>query len=235
MTHWRTFAYTFRIRQEFVIRGPGVVGNFAQAVRPRYRRRMRACLLFVLLAGCADSGASKALSPDATVSAPTFSRTGSVPSAVAPAAAPTASAVTPPSASAGAEPTVAVPDVPPLEPSKPPAPLPDVEVRNVGMHVGGGPNDNATKRPIRDAVKPHFDAMRACYAKALSPKKAETFGVDIRIPGDGGLAKISKPRTAMKGEGLAGCMVEAFEKVEFQRPRKGLPMTVSFSVEFRKK
>ena len=195
---------------------------------------MRAFLVFLLVAGCAETGASKAASPEAMVSAPTFSRTAS-PSADASGAPASSAAVPASSSAASAEPTVAVPDVRPPEPPKAPEPLPDVEVHNVGMHIGGGPNDNVTKRPIRDAVKPHFDAMRACYAKAISPKKAETFGVDLRIPGEGGLAKITKPRTAMKGEGLSECMVAAFEKVEFQKPPKGLPMTVSFSVEFKKK
>jgi pyruvate/2-oxoglutarate dehydrogenase complex dihydrolipoamide acyltransferase (E2) component len=192
---------------------------------------MRAFVLLVLLAGCAETGAAKpqasAASPEATVSAPQFSRTAT-PAATA---APTATA----SAAPTAEPTVAVPDVKPPEPPKPPPPLPDVEVKNVGMHIGGGPNDNVTKRPIREAVKLHFDDLRECYAKALSPKDKETFGVDIRIPGDGGKAKITKPRTAMKGEGIVECMVGVFETVEFSRPPKGNPMTVSFSVEFTKK
>ena len=194
---------------------------------------MRAYVLLVLLAGCAETGASKpqasAASPEATVSVPQFSRTA------APSASPVPSATASASAAPTSEPTVAVPDVKPPEPPKPPPPLPDVEVKNVGLHIGGGPNDNVTKRPIREAVKLHFDDLRECYARALSPKDKETFGVDIRIPGDGGKARITKPRTAMKGEGIVECMVGVFESVEFSRPPKGAPMTVSFSVEFRKK
>lgn len=192
---------------------------------------MRASLLCVLLAGCAEAGASKAASPEPLVGAPMFTRTAPTASA----SAPVPSVVPPPIESASPQPTVAVPDVSPQVPANSSEPLPDVDVRNVGMHVGGGPNDNATKRPIRDAVKPHFDAFRACYAKALSPKKVETFGVDIRIPGNGGLAKLSKPRTAMKGEGVSDCMLKAFENVPFEKPPKGRPMTVSFSLEFKKK
>lgn len=194
---------------------------------------MRAFVLLVLLVGCAETGAAKpqasAASPEATVSVPQFARTAT------PASAPLPSATAAATAAPSAAPTVAVPDVAAPEPPKPPAPLPDVEVKNVGLHIGGGPNDNVTKRPIREAVKLYFDDLRECYAKALSPKDKETFGVDIRIPGDGGKAKITKPRTAMKGEGLEACLVGVFETVEFSRPPKGMPMTVSFSVEFAKK
>jgi hypothetical protein len=201
---------------------------------------MRASLLVLLLVGCAETGAVKpnasANSPEATVTVPSFARTAAATAEPASSAAPVGSvAEALPSASASAGPTVAVPDVGAPPAAKPDAVLPDVEVKNVGLHIGGGPNDNVTKRPIREAVKLHFDDFRACYAKAISPKKADTFGVDIRIPGEGGTAKISKPRTAMKGDGLVECMVEAFERVEFQKPPKGAPMTVSFSIEFRAK
>lgn len=223
---------------------------------------MRACVLLLLIAGCAEAGTAKptasAASPDEALSVPEFVRTAA-PEPSAAADAPTTGATSaeampaqpsPTASSDGVAPSASAEDVAPsasgaldeaeevAEASPRPksdAPLPDVEVKNVGLHVGGGPNDKVTKAPIREAVKPHYDAMRACYSKAISPKKADTFGVDIRIPGEGGAAKISKPRTALKGDGLVECMVEAFEQVEFKKPPKGVPMTVSFSVEFRRK
>lgn len=193
--------------------------------------------------GPGSPGGAASASASATVATvPSFTRPGSsadpaasaspsgeAAASAAPSAEPAASA------SASGEPTIAVPDVAPPEPPKEPPPLPDVEVKTVGTHIGGGPNDNATKRPIREAIEPHFDGFRACFAKALSPKKVESFGVDVRIPGAGGRAEITAPRTATKGEGLAECMVAEFEKVEFKRPPKGQPMTVSYSIEFRAK
>jgi hypothetical protein len=200
--------------------------------------RSRALVAMILVSACAEGGTTRpqasALSPDGSARVPPFARAGAASSEPAPSS--TAAASDPSAAtSSSAEPTVAVPDVSAPPPAKPPEPLPDVEVKNVGMHIGGGPNDNETKRPIREAVKPHYDALRACYAKAVKPGKADTFGVDIRIPGEGGIAKISKPRTPMKGDGLLECMVAVFEKVEFTKPAKGVPMTVSFSVEFKRK
>ncbi len=103
------------------------------------------------------------------------------------------------------------------------------------MHIGGDPNKAATKRPIRNAVKEHYDAMRACYAKAVEPGKSETFGVDIRIGREGGGAKISHPRTGLKGEGVVDCLVKAFEAVQFPVPPKRVPTVVSFSIRFSKK
>ena len=41
----------------------------------------------------------------------------------------------------------------------PAAPLPNVKVANIGMHVGGGPNDAPTKLPIKQSVEPAFDEL----------------------------------------------------------------------------
>src|SRR5262249_17896478 len=43
---------------------------------------------------------------------------------------------------------------------------PDVRVTNIGMHIGGGPNDDVTKAPIRRSVEPHFDEFRKCFGLA---------------------------------------------------------------------
>jgi len=112
------------------------------------------------------------------------------------------------------------------------APLPEVEITNYGMHIGGGPNDAKTKAPIKDAVMKQRDAFRACFALAEDKTKPGTFGVDIRIPAAGGLAKISKPKSGLKGPAVEECMVKVFESVEFARPPKGVPMNLSYSLRF---
>jgi hypothetical protein len=117
-------------------------------------------------------------------------------------------------------------------------PLPNVEVKNIGMHIGGGPNDAKTKRPIRAAVFKHYDALRACYAKAKNPRADETFGVDMAVPFKGGLAKISNARTGLEGPSVKRCMVRVFERVEFVKEssvRGWQHRMVSFSVRFRKR
>jgi len=119
-----------------------------------------------------------------------------------------------------------------------PAKLPNVEVKNIGMHIGGGPNDAKTKGPIRAAVKRHYDELRACYAMATNPRDKETFGVDMLVPLKGGPAKISNPRTGLEGRGVKKCMVKVFRRVVFtaDKSARGWPhRMVSFSVRFRKK
>lgn len=113
--------------------------------------------------------------------------------------------------------------------------LPEVDIRNIGMHIGGEENTAEQKRPIRAEVTKHYDAMRRCYAKAVDPAKTATFGVDMRIPGDGGRPTISKPRSGLKGEGVKECLVAAFEAIEFPRQPNGQPRMVSYSIEFRRK
>ncbi|MDI3290630.1 hypothetical protein, partial [Polyangium sp. 15x6] len=157
-------------------------------------------------------------------------------SAVAPAP---ASAAAPASASAAApEPvasaapstsaSAAAPEAPPPEAE----PLPAVKVKNIGMHIGGGPNDDATKAPFNRSVEPHFDELRRCFAKVDDLKKGGDFGVDLLVDGKGGKAQVSHPRTALKGEGFVPCVVGVFEAIEFLRPKGGKKTMVSYSIRF---
>ncbi len=114
---------------------------------------------------------------------------------------------------------------------EPVEPLPDVEVKNIGMHIGGGPNDRETKQPIAESVKPHFDALRACWKHVAEPGKPGDFGVDLLIPHDGGKASVSNPRSALKGDGFEACVVGVFEAIDFKKPKTGKTM-VSYSIRF---
>ncbi len=154
---------------------------------------------------------------------------------------PPASAVVPPTASLEVEapepvasvvPAVSVTASGSAEPAAAPSePLPAVEVKNIGMHIGGGPNDRVSKQPIGDSVKPHFDALRACWKHVAEPSKAGDFGVDLLIPREGGKAEVSNPRTAIKGDGFEACVVGVFERIDFLKPKTGKTM-VSYSVRF---
>jgi hypothetical protein len=114
-----------------------------------------------------------------------------------------------------------------------PAPeaVPAVKVANIGMHIGGGPNDAPTKEPIRKSVEPHFDAFKRCFAQVADLKKGGDFGVDLRIDRAGGKAKVSHPRTALKGKEFEACVVRVFEEIDFLKP-KGGTTTVSYSLRF---
>lgn len=177
-----------------------------------------AVVVLVLVAGaCSTQPATNPGDGAPPGSAPLSAAPPPAPPPAPPTAAVSASA-TPPST---AEPLAAPP---------PEAPLPDVKVANIGMHIGGGPNDNVTKEPIRRSVQPHFDELRRCYA-SVEDKKTGDFGVDLRIDRAGGKAKVSHPRTTLKGQEWKDCVVAVFERIDFLKP-KGGTTTVSYSLRF---
>ena len=52
--------------------------------------------------------------------------------------------------------------------------MPEVAVENVGLHIGGGPNDDASKAPFRNAIAARFADFRRCYTKVSQPGKGGT-------------------------------------------------------------
>jgi hypothetical protein len=110
-------------------------------------------------------------------------------------------------------------------------PLPEVKVEAVGLHIGGGPNDDATRAPFKSAISPHHGALLACYRKVEKPGATGTFGVDLFIPRSGGHPDVRQPRTAIRGEEFRDCVVEVFRNVEFEKPKRG-PTIISYSVKF---
>lgn len=133
------------------------------------------------------------------------------------------------------EPIAETPATPPPEPPPDAAgSLPQVIVETVGLHIGGGPNDASAKAPYLGAIEPQFDAFRACFVKASEPEKGGTFGVDLLIGRNGGKPEVKQPRTGMKGTEFRTCVVEAFQRIEFQKPAKG-PTMISYSLRYRLK
>jgi hypothetical protein len=111
------------------------------------------------------------------------------------------------------------------------APVPQVTVENIGIHIGGGPNDAATKAPIAQSVIPHFDELRACWAKVDDPAHGGTFGVDLLVPAGGGRATVSHPRTALGGDAFRICVMGVLEGIDFARPSGGRT-TASYALRF---
>jgi hypothetical protein len=99
------------------------------------------------------------------------------------------------------------------------------------MHIGGGPNDAINKAPIADSVAPHFDEIRACWAKVDDPARGGDFGVDLLIQPEGGRPRVSNPRTGIHPDAFRDCLVGVFETIDFKRPLKGLTM-VSYALRF---
>lgn len=175
-------------------------------------------------------GACGGRTPEAT---PT--KAEAAPSKVAPVTLTSAETTAPSPAAPSADTTKAEP--PAEAPKATPEPSPkavSVVVDTYGLHIGGGPNDTATKAPFVHSVEPHFPALAACFAKADDTTKGGDFGVDLLVAREGGKAKVTQPRTAIPGEAFRACVVDVFSAVEFERPKYGATMA-SYAVRFRPK
>jgi hypothetical protein len=110
-------------------------------------------------------------------------------------------------------------------------PPPHVKVATIGMHVGGGPYDDATKEPLRRSVEPHFADLARCWKHVEDPHETDV-GVDLVVEAVGGRAKVSHPRTTLKNEPFVACVVTFFEGIDFLKPKTGRTV-VSYSVRFK--
>ncbi len=111
-------------------------------------------------------------------------------------------------------------------------PLPELKVENIGLHIGGGPNDAETKAPFLSAVAERFPSFMDCYRKNEDPAQGGRFGVDLHVARAGGHPRIEQPRTSLRGPDFRACLGGVFESVEFQKPKHG-PTTLSYSLRFR--
>jgi hypothetical protein len=118
-----------------------------------------------------------------------------------------------------------------LDPKAPLYPLPELKVENIGLHVGGGPNDADSKAPFQRAIAERFPAFMDCYRKNEDPAKGGRFGIDLHIARAGGHPQLEQPRTAMRGPDFRACVTSVFESVEFEKPKRG-PTTISYSLHF---
>src|SRR6187431_1348083 len=175
-------------------------------------------------AGCAAGAPAAAQAPSAGT-APTSTMT---PSSL-PGAAPSAAPGVPPAAHAVA-PARRLPEIV-LDPKQPLRPLPELKVENIGLHIGGGPNDAETKAPFLNAVAERFPSFMDCYRKNEDPAQGGRFGVDLHVARGGGHPRIEQPRTSLRGSEFRACLGGVFESVNFQKPKHG-PTTLSYSLRF---
>lgn len=150
---------------------------------------------------------------------------------------PLVDAAPPPVVDAGAAPaTDAGPPEPIVVDAGPPKPAKaKVKVQYIGMHVGGGPFDDATKKPFETALAPYHPGAAECWAKHITKTKPFDMGVDLLIEASGGHPKVSNPRVRFeKGEddgGFVACVVAVFESVDFPPLARG-KSGVSYSLRF---
>jgi hypothetical protein len=175
--------------------------------------------LLLALAGCDRVETPASTTSAASVATPSASAAPTLDASIVPDVSLVADAQ---SATEASAPVDAAPEVAPAPPA--------VRVANIGMHIGGGPNDDVTKTPIAKSVAPHFDELRVCYALLETPMKVEV-GVDLLIEAAGGKAKVTNPRSTAPGTALRDCCVRVFESIDFLPPKTGKTI-VSYSVQF---
>jgi len=118
-----------------------------------------------------------------------------------------------------------------LDPKQPLRPLPELKVENIGLHIGGGPNDAETKAPFLSAIAERFPSFMDCYRKNEDPAQGGRFGVDLHVARGGGHPRIEQPRTSLRGADFRACLSSVFESVDFKKPKHG-PTTLSYSLRF---
>jgi hypothetical protein len=109
--------------------------------------------------------------------------------------------------------------------------LPELTVEALGMHVGGGKNDAQEKAPFHGALERQFPAFLECYRLADDPWAGGSFGIDLKISRAGGTPQLEQPRTRIRGSGFQDCMLAAFGKTQFEKPKAG-PTVISYSIRF---
>jgi hypothetical protein len=186
-------------------------------------RRLAAPLLFSFVAfGCARPGAT----PVGTAS----SAEPGAPSVLGPRASVDDAGVAASSATPASVATPAAP-LPGGEEPTPDKALPELRIEPLGMHIGGGKNTPEEKAPFHRALEQKFPAFMECYRLVEDPWAGGSFGVDIKVARAGGAPIVEQPRTRLRGAGFQECMLAAFGKVQFEKPKAG-PTVLSYSVLF---
>jgi hypothetical protein len=106
-----------------------------------------------------------------------------------------------------------------------------VNLKSVGLHVGGGPNDDATRKPLLALLELSFPDLQRC-AEQLSPLPTQltSFGIDLYIGAKGGHAEARQIRTRLGPEAFRVCVKTALTTLKFPAPPK--PRVISYSVGF---
>lgn len=167
-----------------------------------------------LVAACSPARAVAPAEPAAAApasvatSVPSATSVTSVPSAEPPvptAAAAASAEVAAPSASAATEPA-------PAERAR----RTGGKLVELGMHIGGGPNDEATKNRVRRSTTPLFEAFRDCWARRSDAARPGHVGFDLRIPAHGGAITVDHPRDSVGDPEVVLCIASVLRGARFE-------------------
>ena len=109
-------------------------------------------------------------------------------------------------------------------------PLPRVKVANIGIHIGGGPNDAVTKEPFKKSVFPHHDELRRCWGTSGDGQTGD-ISVELKVEHEGGKARVRPNRSTFKNKDFNACVITVLEGIDFLKPRTGTTV-LNYSIRF---
>lgn len=127
----------------------------------------------------------------------------------------------------------ASPGVNPLLDAREPDPsksLPEISIRHIGMHIGGGTNTPEEKKPFLGALEANETPLLGCYRFVDKPLSGGTFGADLFVEKAGGHPVVRGTRHKLGGEEFDACMRRALGGVKF--PVIERPTVLSYSLRF---
>jgi hypothetical protein len=106
-----------------------------------------------------------------------------------------------------------------------------VRLKTVGLHIGGGPNDDATRDPLIALFESQFPALTRC-AEQIEPRldSPGSFGIDLYVGASGGIAEARQVRTRLGPEAFRECVKRVLTGLDFPAPKR--PLVISYSLAF---
>lgn len=131
---------------------------------------------------------------------------------------------------------VATPPAGEAEPEPEPEPAvadddPSLEVKTIGLHVGGGPNDTQTRQRYVGIIEGKLSEFKKCHVLTLDTNKKASFGVDLLVSKKGGRPTVKDYRTSLKGRDFQACVLGTFGQIRF--PEMPRPTVISYSFIFK--
>lgn len=108
-----------------------------------------------------------------------------------------------------------------------------VIVKTVGLHVGGGARNEASRQRLVRRFEGYFPGLATCHKLAGDQKNNASFGIDVYVPAAGGSPKLGQIRTRLRSKQFRRCMQKKFRAMVFSPPESGRRTAVSFSLLFK--
>ncbi len=111
--------------------------------------------------------------------------------------------------------------------------LPELSVRSIGMHIGGGENTPAEKKPWLLDLEQAEGAVLSCQKYARKPLEPGVIRLEYLVGKEGGAAEIRSVSQRIGDEKYAACVRDAYQQVVFHRPKVPTVVSCAFLVSWQ--